>query len=102
MNDKMVIFVLFLFILFLLGIVLYQQFAFRTGTQRKLREIHIQLKKILDAEGDESLMIFTENKEFMELAAQINRLLESSGRRERITGAMNWRPRECSPISPMI
>ncbi len=76
MNDKMVIFVLFLFILFLLGIVLYQQFAFRTGTQRKLREIHIQLKKILDAEGDESLMIFTENKEFMELAAQINRLLE--------------------------
>ena len=38
--------------------------------------MHRQLKKILDTDSDESVMTFTENKELMELAAQINRLLE--------------------------
>ena len=62
--------------------VLYQQFAFRTGTQRKLREIHQRLKAILDEDSGGRLMVFTDNKELMELAAQINRLLEKSAKVE--------------------
>lgn len=80
MNDEMVIFVLCLCVLFLLGIMLYQRIVFLTGTQKKLRAVHGKLREILDEDSDESLMIFTENKELMELAAQINRLLEKRRR----------------------
>lgn len=76
MSDAAVIFFLCLCILLLLGIVLYQQFVFRTGTQTKLRKIHKKLNEIIAADSDEKIMVFTENKELMELAAQINRLLE--------------------------
>lgn len=75
-SNMMPVFILGLCALCLFFVVLYQQLMFRTGTQRKLREIHGQLKKILDTDSDESIMIFTENRELMELAAQINRLLE--------------------------
>lgn len=80
MNDEMVIFVLCLCVLFLLGIMLYQRIVLLTGTQKKLRAVHGKLREILDEDSDESLMIFTENKELMELAAQINRLLEKRRR----------------------
>lgn len=72
----MTIFILCFCVLFLLGIILYQQIVFRTGTQKKLQTMHGMLKEILDTDSDESLMVFTENKELMELAAQMNRLLE--------------------------
>ena len=77
MNNATIIFFLCLFIFCLLCIVFYQQFVFRSGTQTKLREIHEKLSEILDAGSDEKIMVFTENKELMELAAQINRLLEN-------------------------
>lgn len=77
MSDETIIFFLCLCILLLLGIVLYQQFAFWTGTQTKLREIHQKLNEIIDTDSGEMVMLFTENKELMELAAQINRLLEN-------------------------
>lgn len=80
MNDEMVIFVLCLCVLSLLGIVLYQRVVFLNGTQKKLRAMHGKLKEILDTDSDESLMVFTENKELMELAAQINRLQEKQWR----------------------
>lgn len=35
------------------------------------------MKEISDTDSDERIMAFTENKELMELAAQINRLLEN-------------------------
>ena len=60
----------------LIGIILYQQFAFRTGTQRKLKQISQKLEEIQDTESDENVMVFTDNKVLMDLAAQINRLLE--------------------------
>lgn len=72
----MPVFILGLCVICLIAIVIYQQVVFCTGIQRKLREMHRQLKKILDTDSDESVMTFTENKELMELAAQINRLLE--------------------------
>lgn len=58
-------------------IILYQQFTFRTGMQSKLREISEDLKQIMDTGSDEKIYIFTENPELMELAAQINCLLDS-------------------------
>ena len=78
----MMMFVLGLAAAALAAVVLYQQFAFRTGTQRKLREIHQRLKAILDEDSGGRLMVFTDNKELMELAAQINRLLEKSAKVE--------------------
>ena len=63
-------------------VVLYQQFAFRSGTQKKLREIHQRLKEILDTDSGERVMVFTDNRELMELAAQINRLLEEKAKTE--------------------
>ena len=46
MNSMGIIFFLCLCILVLCGIVWYQQFAFRTGTQAKLRSIHEKMKEI--------------------------------------------------------
>lgn len=76
MDHTGILFFLCLCILVLCGIVLYQQFAFRTGTQAKLRGIHEKLREIADTDSDERIMVFTDNQELRELAAQINRLLE--------------------------
>ena len=76
MDHTGILFFLCLCILVLCGIVLYQRFVFRTGTQAKLRSIHKKLREIADTDSDERIMVFTDNQELRELAAQINRLLE--------------------------
>ena len=77
MIEPTIIFFLLICIVILLITVLYQQFAFRTGIQKKIQKISEKLKKITDTNSSERVMVFTENKELMELAAQINRLLEN-------------------------
>ena len=77
MSDATIIFFLSACIAVLICIVLYQQFAFRTGTQIKLKKISQKLEEIQDTDSDENVMIFTDNKVLMDLAAQINRLLEN-------------------------
>ena len=77
MSEPTIIFFLLICIVILLITVLYQQFAFRTGIQKKIQKISEKLKEITDTNSSERVMIFTENKELMELAAQINRLLEN-------------------------
>lgn len=77
MSEPTVIFFLLICIVILLITVLYQQFAFRTGIQKKIQKITEKLKEITDTNSSERVMVFTENKELMELAAQINRLLEN-------------------------
>ena len=77
MSDATIIFFLSACIAVLICIVLYQQFAFRTGTQIKLKKISQKLEEIQDTDSDENVMVFTDNKVLMDLAAQINRLLES-------------------------
>ena len=77
MSQQTIIFFLLICIGLLTGVVLYQRFVFRTGIQTKLRKISGKLKEITDTTSDEGVMVFTENKELMELAAQINRLLEN-------------------------
>lgn len=76
MSDATIIFFLSACIAVLICIVLYQQFAFRTGTQSKLKKISQKLEEIQDTDSDENVMVFTDNKVLMDLAAQINRLLE--------------------------
>lgn len=77
MSEPTIIFFLLICIVILLITVLYQQFAFRTGIQKKIQKISEMLKEITDTNSSERVMVFTENKELMELAAQINRLLEN-------------------------
>ncbi len=77
MSDAAVIFLLSACIVVLTGIVVYQQFAFWTGTQSKLKKISQKLEEIQDTDSDENVMVFTDNKLLMDLAAQINRLLEN-------------------------
>ena len=76
-SNHTITFFLSLCLAFLIGIVLYQQFAFHNGIQLKLRKISGKLKETMDTDSGESVMVFTDNKELMELAAQINRLLEN-------------------------
>ena len=76
MSRDTVLFFLCLCVLALLCVVLYQRFAFRRGVQADLRAIHNKLKEISDTDSEEKVKVFTENRELMELAAQINRLLE--------------------------
>lgn len=77
MSDATIIFFLSVCIVVLICIVLYQQFAFRTGTQIKLKKISQKLEEIQDTDSDENVMVFTDNKVLMDLVAQINRLLEN-------------------------
>lgn len=77
MSDAAIIFFLSVCIVVLICIVLYQQFAFRTGTQGKLKKIGQKLEEIQDTDSDENVMVFTDNKVLMDLVAQINRLLEN-------------------------
>lgn len=77
MSTEALLVLLVLWIIFLMLIVIYQQFVFRTGTQKKLETISSQLKNILDKGSDERVMVFTENERLKDLAMQINRLLES-------------------------
>lgn len=76
MNSSAVLFFLCFVILFLIGIILYQQVSFQTGIQKSLRSIHKKLREIQDTGSNERIMVFTENRELMETAAQINSLLE--------------------------
>ncbi|MDD3367944.1 MAG: sensor histidine kinase [Lachnospiraceae bacterium] len=77
MSEPAIIFFLLIIIVLLSGIVLYQRFLFGNGIQTELHKISGKLKEITDTNSDEMIMVFTENKELMELAAQINRLLEN-------------------------
>ena len=76
MSEATIIFFLTICVGILVCVILYQQFAFRTGTQAKLRAISDKLKEIIEKDSDEQITVFTENKDLMELGAQINALLE--------------------------
>lgn len=76
MNGALLLFFLSVSIFVLFGIIIYQQFTFRISTQRKLKEISQKLEEILDRDSGEKVMVFTDNQVLMDLAAQINRMLE--------------------------
>ena len=76
MNHETVIFFLGLCIAFLIILICYQRISYRSVIRKDLQKLHNTLKNITDHDTDESVMVFTDNAELMELAAQINRLLE--------------------------
>lgn len=76
MNKDTVILLLSICSGLLLCIAVLQQYQLRIGSRKKLRAMERNLKFILDADTDETLMVFTDNKALADLAAQINRLLE--------------------------
>lgn len=75
MSEATIIFFLSICVAVLVCVIVYQQFAFRTGTQAKLDGISQKLEEILDTDSDEKVMVFTDNPSLISLATQINRLL---------------------------
>ena len=75
MSEATIIFFLSICVATLVCVIVYQQFAFRTGTQAKLDGISQKLEEILDTDSDEKVMVFTDNPSLISLATQINRLL---------------------------
>ena len=80
MSDTAMIFFLATGVFLLIGVILYQQYAFRTGTQRKLLEMGQKLEEILNEDSEERIMVFMDDPALRELASQINRMLESRRR----------------------
>lgn len=76
MSNATIIFFLTICIVLLVCVIAYQQFAFHTGTKAKIHEISSKLKEPLDTDSDEKVTVFTDNKALIELATQINRMLE--------------------------
>lgn len=77
MNNEIILFFLCICIAVLICIVVYQQFVFRRGIQKQLKEISQKLEKLQDTDSDENIMMFTDEQALMELLVQINRLLEN-------------------------
>lgn len=78
MNNTTVIIFLICIIILLAGIILCQQFFIlrkKYGIQAELIEITHKNSDILDKHTDEKIMVFTDNKEVMDLSGQINRLV---------------------------
>ena len=75
MSEATIIFFLSICVAILVCVIVYQQFAFRTGTQAKLNGISQKLEEILDTDSDEKVMVFTDNPSLISLTTQINRLL---------------------------
>lgn len=80
MTHETIIFFLLVCIGVLCGVVIYQRILFGRGTQTRLREISAKLQEIQEKQSDETVLVFTGNQELMELAAQINALLEENRR----------------------
>lgn len=59
-----------------MGVVCYQQFAFRKGVKSQLLLISRELKAIMDSDNEEKIMLFTDNRPMQELCTQLNRLLD--------------------------
>ncbi|WEK53458.1 MAG: sensor histidine kinase [Candidatus Cohnella colombiensis] len=69
---------LLLSIIVLLLAVLYWQFRLNRARNEQLQEIHMKLDRILSNETSEKLLLFTEDKQLIELLIDINHVLESN------------------------
>ena len=78
MSGETILFFLAAAVVLLAALAVYQQLAFRRGTQAQLRSISGRLREIVETDSGEELMLFTANKELMELAAQINAAVDST------------------------
>lgn len=76
MSGQAIIFFLFFCTAAFIFILCFRQTLYRSGMRKEISGITGELKKILDEDRDSYLTVFTDKKEMMELAVQINRLLE--------------------------
>lgn len=76
MSSEVIYFLMILCIVLLSCVIGYQRFAFRMGIRAKLQEMSRQLKQILDTDGDQRVMVFTDDRALAELASQINQMLD--------------------------
>ena len=76
MSGQAIIFFLFFCAAAFIFILCFRQTLYRSGMRKERSGITGELKKILDEDRDSYLTVFTDKKEMMELAVQINRLLE--------------------------
>lgn len=76
MSGQAIIFFLFFCAAAFIFILCFRQTLYRSGMRKEISGITGELKKILDEDRDSYLTVFTDKKEVMELAVQINRLLE--------------------------
>ncbi len=76
MSGQAIIFFLFFCAAAFIFILCFRQTLYRSGMRKEISGITGELKKILDEDRDSYLTVFTDKKEMMELAVQINRLLE--------------------------
>lgn len=74
MNNILVLVLIFLLSVCLI-IILYQRFVYIRGMRKTLRKISQKLSEILETDSEEKLMEFTEDRELIEVMAQINSLL---------------------------
>lgn len=75
MSGETLVFLLLVVIVVLASFLIYQRFAFTKGIRKELKQAAEKLEKILRTDSDEKLTVFTDHKELMALAAQINGLL---------------------------
>ena len=74
MNNILVLVLIFLLSVCLI-IILYQRFVYIRGMRKTLCKISQKLSEILETDSEEKLMEFTEDRELIEVMAQINSLL---------------------------
>ncbi len=75
MSGEVLCFLLVSLTAVLAILLIYQQFVFTKGIRRELKQAAEKLEKILRTDSDEKLTVFTDHKELMALAAQVNGLL---------------------------
>ena len=95
MSNATIVFLLTICIVILVCIIVYQQFVFHNGTKAKIHEISSKLKELLDTGSDEKVTVFTDNRALIELATQINRMLEDRQKVKWSIGGLKWHPKRC-------
>lgn len=76
MKQETIILLLSVCVVVLMVAIVYLVVYFKRGVISKLKAISRKLEGILDTDSDEKIMIFTDKRVFIDLAMQINRLLE--------------------------
>lgn len=89
MNNILVL-VLIILLSVCLIIILYQRFVYIRGMRKTLHKISQKLSEILETDSEEKLMEFTEDRELIEVMAQINSLLIDRQKFEWIIKRSRW------------
>ncbi len=79
MRNIAIISFLSIVILLLVAVTMYQYFSYRQNLT-KIRNITQKLTEIFNSDSDEKVMVFTDDKIIIDLAEQINRLLDDRQR----------------------